>query len=508
MAEATAGAVALTEEEEFEFRRRAELESGRLRAPRPSNLAVAGQSVLKGLASVPDFAFNLPANAINLIEGTGASALETFGDEAGAAQLRESPIEPPSPTRSTLEQIGAISPSREPQTGLQRVMDRTIQAGTQAVAMPQRTLGELIKNAATLALSGFTGGVAGETAKKLGADEKTSERVAFLTQLATPMAVRRMLGSNANQPTLKNPELNKTVEDAQKAGYKIPPAMVKPSATTNRLTSLGGKAAVEQKFSIENQEVTNRLAGKAIGLADDQPLTFDAVEKVRTQSNKVYERVANVSPRAKVALQKVQDERENIKDSWRAFFFSGKGDDKRAALAATERAEQYEKVIAKEASRAGQPGLLKELHDARKLIARTYDVEGAMNVGSGNVNAIYLGNVLQHGKRPLTGELEVIGRFAKAFREAARPDVKSAGVGFWEAPLAVGAGAAGIAASGGDPSGAAAAILPTLARSGARSALSSSLYQQRLLQEPISLTQAFQQSVLAGKSAAEVQGEQ
>ena len=474
-------------------------------AERPSTLAVAGQSVAKGLASIPDAVLNAPTNVLNLGKAAVGFAAGELGRPDITANMELS--EPPSPVRSALEQpvltVGGkevvgpiIRPGREPQTGLQRVIDRSIQAGTQAAVMPGRTLGELIKNAATLALSGFTGGVAKEATG--------DERIAFLTQLATPMVARGMTGSTANKPTLKNPVKTETIQDAQKAGYVIPPSQVKPSATTNRLESVAGKAAVKQEAAIRNQDVTNKLAAKAIGLADDQPLTPDAIKAVRTDANKVYQKVADVSPRAKSALTRLQEERSTASDNWMAWFRNARPEDKLAAVAADGKVKQLEQVIAKEAGKAGQPGLINELRKARTLIAKTHDVEEAMNVGSGNISAAYIGRALDRG-RPLTGELKVIGKFQQAFPDITREGVTSAGVGFFEPALAIGAGAAGYAASGGEPAGLALGLLP-LARGGARSALLSSPYQQRLLQEPISLTQAFQQSALAGKSAADVQG--
>ena len=484
----------MDENEEFEFRHRAEQESATAIAEPPSTAAVAAQSAVKGVASIPDAIFNAPANVMNLGKAAVGRAAGAVGRDDIAADMELT--QPPSPVAGTLEQIGAISPEREPATAGQRVLDRSIQAGVNLAVAPAKGLGELIKNMALGALSGFTGGVTKEVTG--------SDMAALAVSVATPLAARTMTGSSANKATLANPVKTQTIRDAQAAGYVIPPSAVKPSFTTNKLESVGGKAAVKQEAAVRNQEVTNKLAAKAIGLPETEPITPSAVLSVRTEANKVYERVADLSPRAKSALDRLKEERLNASDGWMEYARTRRADARRAAVSSDAKVGQLERVIAKEATKAGEPGLTAELSRARTLIAKTYNVEDAMNIGSGNVDAGYIGRMLDRGA-PLTGELKVIGKFAQAFPAITREGVTSAGVSGTEAGMAAMLGTGGYAAAGG-PVGLAAAGLPLL-RSPARSALLSGAYQRRLLAEqPVSLNQATYQSILAGKSAAEVQG--
>src|SRR3990167_10148155 len=119
---------------------------------------------------------------------------------------------------------------------------------------------------------------------------------ALAVSVATPMGVKASTGSAANQPTLKSPVRKETIHDAQKAGYVIPPSAVKPSFTTNKLESVAGKAAIKQEAAIRNQEVTNKLAARAIGLPEDTSLSMGALEGVRREAGKSYEKLNALKP--------------------------------------------------------------------------------------------------------------------------------------------------------------------------------------------------------------------
>jgi len=103
----------------------------------------------------------------------------------------------------------------------------------------------------------------------------------------------------------------------------------------------------------------------------------------------------------------------------------------------------------------------------------------------------------------LSGQLAIIGKFAKAFPDAVREAAKiqSPGVSALEGIAAGGLGAGGYALTGG-PVGLLAAGVPLL-RGPARSLLLSKGYQNRLLKEAPGLNPAMLQSILAGRSTAE-----
>jgi hypothetical protein len=153
------------------------------------------------------------------------------------------------------------------------------------------------------------------------------------------------------------------------------------------------------------------------------------------------------------------------------------------------------------AKAAGKPDLLKELKAARQLIAKTYTVERALNVGDGNVSAAVMGRMLDQGK-PLTGELKLIGRFAQAFPSVAREGAKvpSPGVSGTDAAATAILGTMGYGQMG--PPGVMAAGLPLL-RGPARRATLSETIQNRLVRPQAPLRSTILKSTLAGRELTE-----
>lgn len=124
-------------------------------------------------------------------------------------------------------------------------------------------------------------------------------------------------------------------------------------------------------------------------------------------------------------------------------------------------AEKLETALEAQAAASGKPALVDALRNARKTIAKTYDLGRAVNEGTGDVSAPVLGRLLDKG-RPLTGEMETIAKFNKAFPQYTREGAKlpTAGVSKSEALAAALLATAG--AAGGGPTGIAAGALPLL----------------------------------------------
>jgi hypothetical protein len=92
----------------------------------------------------------------------------------------------------------------------------------------------------------------------------------------------------------------------------------------------------------------------------------------------------------------------------------------KAALAFTQKdiASNLETLLEENATRAGKPDLADRLRAARTKIAQSYDVEAAMNPETGEISAKKLASLAQ--KRPLSGALEQIADFYRAYPEAAQ----------------------------------------------------------------------------------------
>jgi hypothetical protein len=315
--------------------------------------------------------------------------------------------------------------------------------------------------------------------------------------------------ANATQQVLRQ---------GRQAGYVAPPSTTpNPSPLARTLEGISGKAATAQAASTRNQEVTNRLARRAVGLADDAPLTRESLSAVRAQAGKVYEQVADSGeivpdskfleeliamgrgaddiakdfPGANVAASK---EIQQLTESLLRDKFSARSaieylkelrksassnttglasaDPAKRALgyAQREAAGTLEGLIARHLESIGKGSLAQRFNEARTLIAKSHDVESALNEATGNVVAHTVGQLAKKGK-PLSGDLETIALFSRAFPKATQ-EVNQSFLGL--SPLDWTAGGLGSVATGSPLP----ALIPA-ARVASRSALMSGPMQRQ-----------------------------
>jgi len=310
------------------------------------------------------------------------------------------------------------------------------------------------------------------------------------------------------------------VEKARQAGYVIPPSQAKGSLLNRTLEGVAGKASTAQNASAKNQEVTNKLVSKALGLPENEIITPEGLFNIRTIAGKAYENIENIGtikpgkeyleglnqiaskplkaqagfPNAKPSL--IIDLTESLKsDAFDGSAAVAKIIDLRDAAntaygsqqkllgnANKKAAELLENEIERHLKTTGQKQMLDEFRKARQLIAKTYTVEKALNPVSGNIDAKALARELKKGK-PLTEELRTVAEFSTQFPKATQT-IESMGSLPQTNPLDV--GAAGVMASLTNP-----AALATLGiRPGARAAALSGPIQNRLIQGKIKPEQA------------------
>jgi len=296
---------------------------------------------------------------------------------------------------------------------------------------------------------------------------------------------------------------------AKDAGFVLPPTQTNPTTMNKALEGLAGKVSTSQKASIANQQTTNKLAARALGLPEDQPVTVEALKAVRQAAGQQYEAVRNaglIKADARFAKELgditstqqgasrsfpglVKDDVEALVTSLKQPMFDA-GDavdaikvlrnsadsafakgDKSAAKAFKDASNALEGVIDRHLQATGSTDAVAAFRDARQLIAKTYSVEKALNPANGNVSAAKLGSQLVKGK-PLSGELKQVAEAATAFPTALR-DIKDSIPGV--SPLDwVAAG--GMSAAAGNP-----LLLGTAAvRPLARSTILSPAYQRAM----------------------------
>lgn len=296
-----------------------------------------------------------------------------------------------------------------------------------------------------------------------------------------------------------------TLKQAKQAGYVVPPTNVNRSVTAAALESASGKYATEAAAAVKNQKITNSLVRQEMGLAKDAPLTVETLKAIRNKAGGVYKAIQATGEVATDSqyIDDLADIAQSIDDVAKDFpdlnlsanaeitkLVDGMLKDKFSAKSAIELTKQLRKSAsgnlsginaADPAKRAlgmaqrdaaaavedqltrhleatGKGELARQFDESRKLIAKTYSVEAALNPGTGNVVAKNLATQLKKGK-PLSGNFETIAKFAQSFPKAMQEITDSKGTSKLTAVFS-GGGAAAALASGNVPLAATLASVP------------------------------------------------
>lgn len=361
----------------------------------------------------------------------------------------------------------------------------------EGLAMPAESIGERAWN--TVASGGGAG------LGQAGGNAMARRMTARATNKATEMAEKRS----------RNAVRDATLAASKGEGYVVPPSYAGSGLFPRFMEGISGKYKTNQLAGIKNQEVTNKLARRALGVADDAPLTDEALDAYRFSVAQPYRDVANLPQRKtvqaasnvtdwaaptqavkgfdpKAALESLKEARYNAKMYWRG---ANMGNPEAMTLArqTDDMADALEKQIERYAIEMGDGNLVKRLVDARIQIAKSYTVEKALNEGTGNVDATKLAKMIEKGD-PLTGDLDKAGRFGMAFHDVARPPKSGdanplTALDFMTGVLSSGAGGA----AWGGPGAMALSMLPTAARVGARYSLLSGPMQHTLVNPKYSI---------------------
>jgi len=248
------------------------------------------------------------------------------------------------------------------------------------------------------------------------------------------------------------------IAKARAAGYVIPPTQAKPSLVNRALEGFSGKITTAQNASAKNQVISNELARNAIGAAD---LTPAGLQQVRQQANAAYDVLGQSAPFQAdqtflTALDKAGANSTAMRNNFPELInnevdklveglksrpqfdaqptieaikqFRADAGVNKAAMDPAKRAlgkaqngiaSALEDLIDRNLTQVGDTTTLDAYRAARQTLAKTYDIEKALNPATGNVDAAKLAQALKKG-RPLSGELKTIAEFANAFPKAAQ----------------------------------------------------------------------------------------
>src|SRR5690606_20846229 len=151
-------------------------------------------------------------------------------------------------------------------------------------------------------------------------------------------------------------------------------------------------------------------ARKALGLPKNAPVSMQAIEQRRHELSAPYREVSRLSPEAAANLKKLKQVRFDANAFMKHYDRQGDPNSLFKGQELSAEATALEKALEEAAKAAGKPNLVDALRDARRQIAKTFDVERSLNVATGNISAPTIGRMLDSGK-PLSGELATIGKF-------------------------------------------------------------------------------------------------
>lgn len=476
----------------------------------PSSEDVVIESLKRVPVGIAESFAQFPENVANLAKmGYGAAMTA-----AGKPELAPTVEAPPARIEQFLTQQGALKPL-EGMTPSQRILSAGIQGAAAGMLQPVQGIKQLGANV----LKGLVAGGAGE-----GVTQATGSELAGLATAMVAPGLMTKAGKAKTAALEKEQKLNavrdQTIKESQKAGYVIPLGNVTPSMTNVMLEGIAGKEALQQAFSTKNQQVTNKLARQALGVAEDAPLTTEAMKQIRNDEfqkgyaplkqignigsdinymfdlNKIKSKYAGGSTSFPKA---VSDEVNKIVDDYKVSDFdsrhaldaikklredsagSFRKGDTGLAKAQKEIANALERQIERHLVDIGNPDaqqMLANFKAARQRMAISHSVEDALHKGAGTVDAKELAKAYRNDKY-LSGELETIAKFADTFAPVAKTPLSfgTPGANRIQAGMQT-FGAAMGGASGGIPGAIAGGIAPVAVPYAIRKAMASKLMQQ------------------------------
>jgi hypothetical protein len=281
-----------------------------------------------------------------------------------------------------------------------------------------------------------------------------AQKALALKEAVLPGALTKQKEANA----VRDATLRAGLEE----GYMVTPGSVTPQGRNIIAERMAGKTNLEQLMSVNNQDVTNKLARRAVGIDDTAPLTSENMAAIRkAEYKKGYEPVerlgqvatdtqylddmVNVESKytgpgksfpgavpdevtkliktytvgnfdAKDAVQVMRHLREQSGANFR------KGD-VAIANAQIDIAKALENQIERSLAAAPTPNastMLEQFRLSRQRMAISHTIEDAIREGGGSVEAKKLARDLQSGKY-LSGDLRTAAEFANVFPRVSTP---------------------------------------------------------------------------------------
>lgn len=262
-------------------------------------------------------------------------------------------------------------------------------------------------------------------------------------------------------------------EAAREAGYVLTPTEAGAGKTARTTEGLAGEPRLAKAASEKNAAVTNALVRKDVQLPDDVPLSREALASKRREAGAAYAAIKDVGDikndaQYMAALDKIAEgydtaaksfphrsenpfkktleglKQETVSassaieevkllrnDADKAFRNGDKALGKAYRDAANALDDSMDRHLTRLAAADRSPelaGAVQKYRDARRLIAKTYVADKAINDTTGNVNAAVYARELKRGTK-LDGDALTVAKFAQQFPRLAQPAEKVANTG-------------------------------------------------------------------------------
>lgn len=301
----------------------------------------------------------------------------------------------------------------------------------------------------------------------------------------------KALGRMAGLPVTEAPKAAtlaaETLARGAQHGYRVPASEVPGTSVTSRIAEMiGGHGETAAQSALGNQEVTNKVVRHVLGMRPGEQITPAALQEIRKNAGTAYADVKRLkgtlrpTTAYRAALTKTIDDLTRMQHDVPglegvdraielARAYTGRGPlrypeaveaiknlrhSATKLIASGDPAKEVQGQTAKAIARALDdmlevhlenfaPEIAGKIRPAREMIAKTHDIEAALNTATGNVNAVKL----SRGTDYASGELDDIIQMARGHGKSMREPTGTAVVQKTQ-PIDVGLGVAGAALGG------------------------------------------------------------
>lgn len=352
-----------------------------------SKAKMAGQAIGSAALRV-----GLPAAAVALAPVTGGASLAAIGGVAGAAG----------------EYLGAKVAGEDASAG--DIAAAGIMGAIPGANMAKATTGQMLKEGVKQGI-GNLASTAAQTGLNEGRLPTGAEALMSFGGGMASVPASKFMGGAGRELTDEQANMAKrakVVELWRAEGGVVDPSLV--DRPVFGLTDLAGVEGMNKAASAKNVLVTQKVIRKDLGIPGNGPITTETLDNVRQEAGKSYAEVASLSKQAASDLENLKQARFAARDAAEAYKNTGNPAARTEWHKLKDIAQNLEDLIEKHAADAGRPELVDQLRRDRVLIAKSYDVEAALNPSNGQVDANVL-NAAYNG-RNMTGGLQLVAEMA------------------------------------------------------------------------------------------------